>query len=82
MSLDCKILNRYGLSDIIPFGRYKGKSVKEVLELRPSWLVWAHEEIDTFNLSKKAVKLAKERDTTKRFEWFDGPDLYCDYFWK
>ena len=35
------------------FGKYKGKTVEEVLTLDPSYLLWAHKNVEWFALEKE-----------------------------
>ena len=38
---------------VLEFGKYKGKSIKQVMEVNPQYLKWADDNIPSFNLSKK-----------------------------
>jgi hypothetical protein len=70
-----------GLDDLINFGKYKGKTVHQVLHMDASYLVWAHDKIEWFKLKEgihaEAVdKAYKERMEYEldRIDW--GVDLY------
>lgn len=76
--------NRYGLDDILTFGRHQGYSVLEILKDRPDYIVWliqntdikfydsVHQEIERLALNKlkKEVKLWDKI--------WDGREI-CDY---
>ena len=32
------------LADILRFGKYRGKTVKEVIDLNPGYILWMHDE--------------------------------------
>ena len=36
----------YGMDDTLPFGKYKGTEIEEVLEDDPKYLKWMHENTD------------------------------------
>jgi hypothetical protein len=48
-------------SDIMGFGKYKELTVKEVLDEDPSYLVWARDTIDWFNISNYLYNKAKSK---------------------
>lgn len=75
MSLECKILKSYGLPDVIPFGKYKGKTVDDVLGISANWLLWADENIDAFTLKKSARMLAEEVASNETETMY----LTCEY---
>ncbi len=45
---------------ILPFGKYKGTSVGDVLELNPGYLLWAVENIEWFDLHADILEEAEE----------------------
>lgn len=40
----------YDLDDVMDFGKYKGKSVEDVLEEDPSYLLWLLENSERFEV--------------------------------
>ena len=42
------------LDDALPFGKHKGKSLREVIEDDSSWIIWAMENIADFEISDLA----------------------------
>ena len=44
LSYDEKMAMRLGLDSVLEFGKYKGKSVKEVLEINPAYVKWIKEK--------------------------------------
>jgi hypothetical protein len=49
---------------MITFGKFKGKTIKEVIEIEPSYITWAHSKnlisVDEKTLSK--AKVAERED--------------------
>lgn len=46
--------------DVMTFGRYKGRTIEEMLEEAPDYLCWAHENIDWFVLEPGVLEEACE----------------------
>ena len=44
-----------GLDDELPFGKYSGKLLRDVIEEDPDWIQWAIENISTFEVSDAAT---------------------------
>ena len=44
------------LGEILDFGKYKGKSLEEVIKLDPKYIEWCLEKIEDFYLSAGAKK--------------------------
>ena len=44
-----------GLDDCLPFGKHRGELVRDVVELDPNWLIWALENISTFEVSDEVM---------------------------
>lgn len=85
MSLECKILKSYGLSDIIPFGKYKGKKVKDVVYKHPQWILWAEDNVSGFNVSHRVFKMADRNSNVfynKKFSEYYYKAEELDYWWK
>lgn len=66
---------------VFTFGKHKGKTVKEVMETDPSYLLWADENVDGFKLSdylrdKAEEELAAENDWEP--SWGDLNDDWGD----
>lgn len=77
--------NRYGLDDILTFGRHQGYSVLEILKDRPDYIVWLIQNTDIkfYDSVHEQVSIAalrKIRKNTKRviYQWED-PQEMCDY---
>lgn len=49
---------------VLGWGRYKGESIADLLEVRPDYLVWAHNTLDWFELSAEILDDAEEFSTT------------------
>lgn len=47
-------------ASVLMFGKYKDKTVDEVLDSDPKWLIWADENVEFFELDKNAMRLAKQ----------------------
>ena len=48
-------MKNYNLDSIFTFGKFKGKTVKEVIELQPSYLDWCLKSIDSFSISENVI---------------------------
>jgi len=44
LSYDERMARRLGLDSVLEFGKYKNKSVKEVLEINPGYIKWIKEK--------------------------------------
>jgi hypothetical protein len=42
-------------SDVLTFGKYKGRIIDEVAEIDPSYILWVDENIKTISLPKRYV---------------------------
>ena len=49
----------YNLNTILPFGKYKGKTIDEVLEIAPSYINWACSTIPAFDVNVQARDMLK-----------------------
>ena len=49
------------LKDKIPFGKHKGKTIKEIIKSDPQYLYWVCENIEWFALSTKAQKALPDK---------------------
>lgn len=47
---------------VIRFGRWKGRTVADVLELDPAWLIWAHNNVEHFELNHILLDRAEGDD--------------------
>lgn len=66
---------------IMTFGKYKGKTVKEVIFEDPSYLLWADDNVEGFELSDylrdKAEEMSAEEDYWEP-SWGDLNDNWGD----
>lgn len=44
---------------VLPFGKYKGHTVGDVLTINPDWLLWAEENVSWFRLTDKVRNIAE-----------------------
>jgi len=44
LSYDERMANRLGFDSVLEFGKYKDKSVKEILEINPGYIKWIKEK--------------------------------------
>jgi hypothetical protein len=57
---------------ILTFGKYKGESIDELMEVNPQYLYWLHNNSDFFELSSEVLDEAEEKATTTVTEsYFD-----------
>lgn len=57
----------YDIDDEFDFGKYKGKTVKDLLIDNPGYVDWAIRNVDSFALSKEAFQQAKIITEGKRY---------------
>jgi len=57
----------YNLDDEFDFGRNKGKTIKELLQVNPGYVDWVIRNIEGFALSNEAFQQAKIITEGKRF---------------
>jgi hypothetical protein len=56
----------------LTFGKYKGESIEELMEVNPQYLVWLHHNSDFFELSSELLDEAEEKSmTTVTESYFD-----------
>lgn len=53
---------------IFTFGKHKGKTVKQVMEEDPSYLLWADDNVEGFELSNYLRDKAEKLDSEMRNE--------------
>ena len=59
-------ITKKGLLDEITFGRYKGRTIEELLEEDPGYLLWADSEIGWFKLEAAVKEQAIENDLNQQ----------------
>jgi len=52
------------LKSIIPFGKHKGKTIKNIISKDPQYLYWACENIESFALTTKAQEALPDKKET------------------
>ena len=50
----------YELNDIFDFGKYKGKSIKEIMEYHSNYIAWCIEKVGYFAISRDAMRFFTE----------------------
>lgn len=50
------------LTDVLTFGKHKGKTVASVMDRDPNWLHWAIDNVLYFELSREAMKQLPEQE--------------------
>lgn len=73
-------------ASVISFGKYKGKTVQDVIEMNPGYLIWANENVSFFALSSpllnevENLKSIRDRERNSGFqateEMLSGYDPY------
>lgn len=66
----------FTLIDKLTFGKHKGATIEEVIDDDPSYLEWAIDEIEWFELDEAATKSLKNSNCNSRKEFNDRYDLY------
>ena len=68
---------KFDADTVLTFGKYKEETVEEVLKKDPSYLVWAADNIEWFELDKKIYNKAKRISTAEpKFSGWDEVDAY------
>ena len=62
----------YSRKSELKFGKWKGYTIEDVLELDPSYLVWAHNTISWFKVTKSVFDEASEKATQKSIERYNS----------
>jgi hypothetical protein len=76
--------NFRSLNDILDFGKYKGMSIKDVYKIDASYLLWAIENINRFDLPEELELRIEEKADEERHDYYvdnlDYEDFYdyCD----
>lgn len=79
---DANTVSYAGLRYKLDFGKYRGRTVKAILDIDPSYLVWAHEKTNMLKLRKdiyqKASDLKEEIDSERYYDmgWGDWADMH------
>lgn len=55
---DKKVLKR---SDVLTFGKYKGKTVDEILKLDLSYMTWASKNLEKLTFEESVLKEIEDR---------------------
>jgi hypothetical protein len=63
---------------VLPFGRYKGETIAQVLKDDPFYLVWANDEVDWLDLDHKILELAENNGK----EIHEDKSTYAKWWWK
>lgn len=68
MTAAATLANEHGIDDLISFGKYINKTVRQVCVLNPGYLLWAHNTIHWFKLDKDSLRIAKAKDEQRSHE--------------
>lgn len=60
-----------GESHVLDFGKHKGKTVKQVMDIEASYLIWAHEKTDKLFLKDEVLRKAKREAEAQKKDHFD-----------
>ena len=58
-------MSRLKLKDKLTFGKHKGKTIKEILDIDPQYLVWLHQETE----HKLQSKIYNKAQLDSRDSW-------------
>ncbi len=53
-------MDEYALEDVVKFGKFKGLTIYEILQTDVTWITWAIENIDGFELDTIANSIYLE----------------------
>lgn len=74
MKTGLKIIKK-GLDDVLSFGRYKGRTIREMLEEDPNYLTWAHTKIGWFKLEPDVMEAAVAAALQSQNDYYDADEL-------
>lgn len=57
----------HDLEDEFPFGKYKGKTIQDVLEINPSYIVWFYENVKRFKILESIYDEACDAQAVEKF---------------
>lgn len=64
-----------GKNDKMTFGKYKGKTISEIAEENPGYIVWLDEKVKTISIDQKIVADCEEMTDDDIFDYdFDFGD--------
>lgn len=58
------------LESILTFGKYKGKTIQDVLSTNPSYLIWAHDTISWFKLKEEIYDEAVDASYKEKMNYY------------
>jgi hypothetical protein len=70
-----------GLTDVVTFGKYKDRTVEELLEEDPDYLIWVDEHVDFFPLEQEVVDAAIENAVGRPSHWAQHGSGGQNPFW-
>lgn len=53
------------LDHVLTFGKYKGETVGDILEVDPQYLIWLHNNSEFFELNYRLLEIAEDGFTTE-----------------
>lgn len=73
----------YGVTTLLDFGKYEGRSIGDIAEADPQYLLWACKSVQGFVLSQAVYKTVKE-NVVQTNDMLDDNHFYGeqDYLWK
>jgi len=66
-------MEKVGFNHVMTFGKYKGKSIAEILDVNPSYIIWLSDN-NVLNISDKVLGMAYELQN--ECDWEDWSDIF------
>ena len=71
-----ELKNTPGVNNILTFGKYRGKTILQVIDENPSYIAWCIENVKDFTIDSR-LKNELMRQYNVHMEWLknDGPQI-------
>jgi len=56
------IMKKFGLNDKLTFGKYRGKTIQEVIAINSRYMEWVEENVEWLVLGEDVTKALNERE--------------------
>jgi uncharacterized protein (DUF3820 family) len=66
-------MENFGFNHVMTFGKHKGKSIAEILDVNPNYIIWLSDN-NVLNISDKVLGMAFELQNEG--DWGDWNDIF------
>lgn len=68
------------LTDVLTFGKYKGKNIRQVIEIDPDYITWMHDQ-KVCTVSQEIYDKAEDESVRQTFDEAMDGQLHGMRFW-